>query len=73
MGSLTFLLIISVVSYLVYYTYKEVTRPLSSSLKDDIKKIKDDINASLNDKINKNANIVFKIIIFLGAPHKSIC
>ena len=44
MGSLTFLLIISVVSYLIYYTYKEVTRPLSSSLKDDIKKIKDKIN-----------------------------
>ena len=44
MGSLTFLLIISVVSYLIYYTYKEVTRPLSSSsLKDDIKKIKDKI------------------------------
>ena len=57
MGSLTFLLIISVVSYLIYYTYKEVTRPLSSSLKDDIKKIKDDINASLNDKINKNNKI----------------
>ena len=54
MGSLTFLFIISVVSYLIYYTYKEVTRPLSSSLKDDIKKIKDDINASLNDKINKD-------------------
>ena len=54
MGSLTFLLIISVVSYLIYYTYKEVTRPLSSSFKnDDIKKIKDDINASLKDKINK--------------------
>ena len=53
MGSLTFLLIISVVSYLIYYTYKEVTRPLSSSLKDDIKKIKDDINASLKDKTNK--------------------
>lgn len=53
MGSLTYLLIISVVSYLIYYTYKEVTRPLSS-LKDDIKKIKDDINASLNDKINKD-------------------
>ena len=51
MGSLTFLLIISVVSYLIYYTYKEITRPLS--LKDDIKKIKDDINASLKDKINK--------------------
>lgn len=42
MGSLTYLLIISVVSYLIYYTYKEVTRPLSSSLKDDIK-----------DKLNK--------------------
>ena len=42
MGSLTYLLIISVVSYLIYYTYKEVTRPLSSS-KDDIKKIKDKI------------------------------
>ena len=54
MGSLTYLLIISVVSYLIYYTYKEVTRPLSSSLKDDIKKIKDDINASLKDKINKD-------------------
>ena len=55
MGSLTFLLIISVVSYLIYYTYKEVTRPLSSSFKnDDIKKIKDDINASLKDKINKD-------------------
>ena len=54
MGSLTFLLIISVVSYLIYYTYKEVTRPLSSTLKDDIKKIKDDINASLKDKINKD-------------------
>ena len=54
MGSLTFLLIISVVSYLIYFTYKEITRPLSSSLKDDIKKIKDDINASLNDKINKD-------------------
>ena len=54
MGSLTFLLIISVVSYLIYYTYKEVTRPLSSSFKnDDIKKIKDDINTSLKDKINK--------------------
>ena len=57
MGSLTFLLIISVVSYLIYYTYKEVTRPLSSTLKDDIKKIKDDINASLNDKINKDKRI----------------
>ena len=54
MGSLTFLLIISVVSYLIYYTYKEVTRPLSSSLKDDIKKSKDDINTSLKDKINKD-------------------
>ena len=55
MGSLTYLLIISVVSYLIYYTYKEVTRPLSASFKnDDIKKIKDDINASLNDKINKD-------------------
>ena len=54
MGSLTFLLIISVVSYLIYYTYKEITRPLSSSLKDDIKKIKDDINASLKDKTNKD-------------------
>ena len=54
MGSLTFLLIISVVSYLIYYTYKEITRPLSSSLKDDIKKIKDDINAYLKDKINKD-------------------
>ena len=54
MGSLTFLLIISVVSYLMYYTYKEVTRPLSYSLKDDIKKIKDDINASLKDKTNKD-------------------
>ena len=43
MGSLTYLLIISVVSYLIYYTYKEVTKPLSSSLKDDIKKIKDKI------------------------------
>lgn len=42
MGSLTFLLIISVVSYLIYYTYKEVTRPLSFN--DDIKKIKDKIN-----------------------------
>ena len=57
MGSLTYLLIISVVSYLIYYTYKEVTRPLSSSLKDDIKKIKDDINASLKDKINKDNKI----------------
>ena len=57
MGSLTYLLIISVVSYLIYYTYKEVTRPLSSSLKDDIKKIKDDINASLKDKINKDSKI----------------
>ena len=54
MGSLTYLLIISVVSYLIYYTYKEVTRPLSSSLRGDSKKIKDDINASLNDKINKD-------------------
>ena len=54
MGSLTFLLIISVVSYLIYYTYKEVTRPLSSSFKNDIKKIKDDINASLKDKIKKD-------------------
>ena len=53
MGSLTYLLIISVVSYLIYYTYKEVTRPLSSSFKNDIKKIKDDINASLKDKTNK--------------------
>ena len=53
MGSLTFLLIISVVSYLIYYTYKEVTRPLSSFKNDDIKKIKDDINTSLKDKINK--------------------
>ena len=43
MGSLTYLLIISVVSYLIYYTYKEVTRPLSSSLKDDIKKINNKI------------------------------
>ena len=44
MGSLTYLLIISVVSYLIYYTYKEVTRPLSSFFKkDDIKKIKDKI------------------------------
>ena len=53
MGSLTFLLIISVVSYLIYYTYKEVTRPLSFNDDDDIKKIKDDIKASLKDKINK--------------------
>ena len=53
MGSLTYLFIISVVSYLVYYTYKEVTRPLSSSFKNDIKKIKDDINTSLKDKTNK--------------------
>ena len=53
MGSLTFLLIISVVSYLIYYTYKEVTRPLSSSLKDDIKKIKDKTN-KINDKIKKD-------------------
>ena len=45
MGSLTFLLIISVVSYLIYYTYKEVTRPLSfNDDDDDIKKIKDKIN-----------------------------
>lgn len=43
MGSLTYLFIISVVSYLIYYTYKVVTRPLSSSLRDDIKKIKDKI------------------------------
>ena len=49
MGSLTFLLIISVVSYLIYFTYKEITRPLSSSLKDDIKKI----DNKINDKINK--------------------
>ena len=49
MGSLTFLLIISVVSYLIYYTYKEVTRPLSSSLKDDIKKIKDKIKKDKKD------------------------
>ena len=49
MGSLTFLLIISVVSYLIYYTYKEVTRPLSSSLKDDIKKINDKINKDKKD------------------------
>ena len=50
MGSLTYLLIISVVSYIIYYTYKEVTRPLSSSLKDDIKKIKDKINKDKKDK-----------------------
>ena len=43
MGSLTYLLIISIVSYLIYYTYKEITRPLSSSLKDDIKKINNKI------------------------------
>lgn len=49
MGSLTFLLIISVVSYLIYYTYKEVTRPLSSSLKDDIKKINNKINKDKKD------------------------
>ena len=49
MGSLTYLLIISVVSYLIYYTYKEVTRPLSSLLKDDIKKIKDKINKDKKD------------------------
>ena len=49
MGSLTFLLIISVVSYLIYYTYKEVTRPLSSSLKDDIKKIDNKINKIKKD------------------------
>ena len=49
MGSLTFLLIISVVSYLIYYTYKEITRPLSSSLKDDIKKINDKINKDKKD------------------------
>lgn len=49
MGSLTYLLIISVISYLIYYTYKEVTRPLSSSLKDDIKKIKDKINKDKKD------------------------
>ena len=55
MGSLTYLLIISVVSYLVYYTYKEVTRPLSSSLKDDIKKI--------NDKINKDKRIKEWIVL----------
>ena len=52
MGSLTFLLIISVVSYLIYYTYKEITRPLASSLKDDIKKINDKTN-KINDKTNK--------------------
>ena len=44
MGSLTYLLIISVVSYLIYYTYKEITRPLSFNDDDDIKKIKDKIN-----------------------------
>ena len=55
MGSLTYLLIISVVSYLVYYTYKEVTRPLSSSLKDDIKKI--------NNKINKDKRIKEWIVL----------
>ena len=49
MGSLTYLLIISVVSYLIYFTYKEITRPLSSSLKDDIKKIKDKINKDKKD------------------------
>ena len=49
MGSLTFLLIISVVSYLIYYTYKEITRPLSSSLKDDIKKIDNKINKIKKD------------------------
>lgn len=49
MGSLTYLLIISVVSYLIYYTYKEVTRPLSSSLKDDIKKINNKINKDKKD------------------------
>ena len=47
MGSLTFLLIISVVSYLIYYTYKEITRPLSFN--DDIKKIKDKINKIKKD------------------------
>ena len=50
MGSLTYLLIISVVSYLIYYTYKEVTRPISSSLKDDIKKIKNKINKDKKDR-----------------------
>ena len=54
MGSLTYLLIISVVSYLIYYTYKEVTRPLS--FKNDIKKIKDKINKT-KDKINKTKDI----------------
>ena len=48
MGSLTYLLIISVVSYLIYYTYKEVTRPLSFN-DDDIKKIKDKINKIKKD------------------------
>ena len=48
MGSLTYLLIISVVSYLIYYTYKEVTRPLSFK-DDDIKKIKDKINKIKKD------------------------
>ena len=66
MGSLTFLLIISVVSYLIYYTYKEVTRPLSSSLKDDIKKIKDDINASLKDKTNKKDKWCILIWVILN-------
>lgn len=49
MGSLTYLLIISVVSYLIYYTYKEVTRPLSFN-DDDIKKIKDKIDKIKKDK-----------------------
>ena len=48
MGSLTYLLIISVVSYLIYFTYKEITRPLSFN-DDDIKKIKDKINKIKKD------------------------
>ena len=49
MGSLTYLAIIMVISYLVYFTIKEITKPLNSSLKDDIKKAKDKLN-----KLNKD-------------------
>ena len=50
MGGLTYLAIIIVIFYLVYFTIKEITKPLNSSLKDDIKKAKDKLNKLNKDK-----------------------
>lgn len=61
MGSLTFLLIISVVSYLIYFTYKEITRPLSFN-DDDIKGLKMSIDLS-NIKLDKNKKSMIKKIL----------